>query len=236
MNDHPQRLVQAIQYLAGNLGHELNNRLTVVLGNCDVAKRLAPTARQPVAKIEVAARNMSENINQLTKMASRLGGARRKTDLWPALAQSIEILAEEFGPTTVIDYDTPNTRSTCLRMDPDSLTLALYFMIYVVLGKEENQVRVTAAIEKNDMITIRVGGKNSQISPDLVQLLDPCSPEIILGEDVAAVGLSVAKAFAHRCQGQIAATCAENLGTEITMTLPIAQEVKSFLSGDQEKR
>ena len=223
-NDPLDRKALGILYLAGSLGHELNNQLTVIFGSCATLKRqdVQGSAHE---RLEAAAGHIADKIGGLTRLAGRLGAARRSIVLQEELEQAVASLDNTSLPP--LDTDLNALGDVRVRMDPSILPLALSFS----LDTFDSETRVSLAGHKtgNGDARLTLRGNASHLSPELLSAASSSNPELILGDTTQALGLAVVKAFAHRCGGQISWTRRSH-ELEATLDLPRILNVNSFLS------
>ena len=160
-------------------------------------------------------------------MAGRFGSARRKCDLAPELARVILELEQVFGAAFQAGADLTAAADATVRMDPDRLFLALYFGVYCLAG-ESPAVTATVSSQGDEPVRLAFTGPGVRLHDDLRRRASSKVPDILLGEDEIAIGLSTVKAFAHRCQGSLEVS-SDPTSTTLTLILPRVPDIKSFL-------
>ncbi len=228
MESHQQMLAQAVRYVAGSLGHELNNHLTVIVGMLGLAKRQAPQASKALERMEQAVEGVYAKTQGLTTLAQELGGARQPVHLRVALESALSTITEMGFPTTANlgALDGPNPIQ--VRMDPTMLPLALYFAIHPFADKGTHLPSVNASLLPENEVGITISGAPLDMDLDLVEQTSSTNPAVILGQDARALGISTVKAFAQRCQGRLEVALESHEGSAITIILPLNRRPTSF--------
>ena len=224
--DSMDRSVQGILYLAGSLGHELNNQLTTVFGCCSSLKRQNADA-SVLERLQTAAGHMTEKIGSLTGLAGRLGAARRSIVLRDELTRAVACVGRMPLTLPPLNTSLEALEDVQVRMDPAVLPMALSFALEAFAPK--TSVLLEGKRTPSGDARMILCGHAADLPEELLASACSSHPAIILGETRRALALAVLKAFVHRCGGQVSWT----LGTgslDATIDLPQVVHVSSFLT------
>lgn len=233
MESHQQMLAQALRYVAGSLGHELNNHLTVIVGMLALAKRQAPQVSKTLEHMEQAVEGVYAKTQGLTTLAQELGGARQPTHLKAAMEDALSTITTMGFPTTANLGALDGPKPIQVRMDPTMFTLALYFAIHPFAKEGADCPSVAASLLPENEVGITISGAPLDIDLDLIEQTPPTNPAVILGQDAKALGISTVKAFAQRCQGRLEVALETQGAGTITIILPLHRLPTTFKIPDK---
>lgn len=208
------RLV-ALAEMAGGIAHEINNPLTIILGNCDVARRLlerpdisAADCSKVIAKIETT----SHRISKIVKGLLTIGQTGDKdqfieVDL-PEILQGIVDLSREKAAVrgTMVSY-LPHIGVRIGMMQVTEVSQAIISLLSnaldAVQNLEDRWVRVESSIV-DGMITISVSDSGPGIPPAIsARMFDSFFTTKPVNQG-SGIGLSMVKSVMDRHQGKIA--------------------------------
>jgi phosphoglycerate-specific signal transduction histidine kinase len=225
---HDQYLADAIRIIAGSMGHELNNQLTIILGNSGLAKRKCPDAKNYVNNIETATEKIISKTRRVTALASRMGGARGPVSLREQMESALATVAADTPGPISIESTIEVSAEVQVRMDRLGLPSALYFCVYALGGSGGQPVQITVQEHSDDQIDITVVGSGEALNEEILSLAPSSAEDILLGENSVGIGLSASKAFTHRCQGTFHLARESSGQACITMRLPAVRKPTSF--------
>lgn len=229
------RRMQSLGTLAGSVAHDLNNVLTVVLGNLSLAKvQTAPgdEVRELLDRCEVEVVRAADLSDRLLTFAQ--GGAPRKADL------DVGAVADE-----AIDQALRHTTTRCrlsvsptlppLQADPDQVALALRHILtnasqaldgggYVDLTVEAVSLEPgeVASLPAGPYVRLRVHDDGPGIPvADLDRVTDPF---FTTRPGATGLGLTVAYSIAARHDGKLLLSSPPGGGTSVDLLLPALAE------------
>jgi PAS domain S-box-containing protein len=230
---HQSEKLAAIGSLLAGVAHELNNPLSVVLGQATMLQEelegsgVAESARKRARQIQVAAERCARVVRSFMAIARQHKAEKRRVAVAPLLDGAIELLAyglRSNGIAVHRDYDGAMPE---VFVDPDQLQ-----QIVVNLIVNANQALQELAGSRAIAIRTFVGrdGRARIIVDDSgpgipeairAQIFDPFFTTKPLGIGTG-IGLSISRGLAESQDGQLALTASLLGGAAFELTLPLA--------------
>jgi signal transduction histidine kinase len=229
---------EGLAALAGGLAHDLNNRLTVVVGSVELASDLLPpshTARPLLASASVAVDQMARLTTDLLVYAGQ--GLRSPSLPVDAAAVVRDAAAEVAGAVKV--EATPADGAVTVTADPPLFQLAVRHLIVngveavgggpggvtvsvaaVPLRAEEVEAGWPIEGRPGRYVRVRVSDTGVGMTPDVVhRMFEPFFTTKFPGR---GIGLAVVAGVVRRAGGHIRVASTLGVGTTVELYLPIA--------------
>ena len=222
---HADRL-RAVGELASALAHDLGAPLNAVnarahliaSGAVDAAR-----ARELSGRIVDEVERISHSIRLLLDHGRRETPRRERVDL-AALAASVAELVEPIAYKRGVEIRVEAPEHPLqVEGDPGQIRHVILNLVTNALDAAPTASRVTLRIERDDTrVALRVEDHGSGVAPEnLARIFEPFFTTKDEGEGTG-LGLSIARAIVLDHGGQLVASPARSVGTELIMTLPIA--------------
>jgi C4-dicarboxylate-specific signal transduction histidine kinase len=246
-----------IGMLAAGIGHEINNPLTSLVTNLDIAiKELSDLVTQQAISMharDCAARTLeclrdageaAECIRQIVgdlKPLSRSNERRHgATSLQRALDSSLRMAASEIRARArlVKDYgELPNVEGSEVRLGQVFLNLLLNAAHAIPEGRtSEHEIRVSARVEGADWVVVEVKDTGSGIAPETVgRIFDPFFTTKVASEGTG-LGLAICQKIVTDYRGHIDVESEAGKGSVFRVTLRTCQEKARGADGPQSAR
>ena len=235
---HSQRL-EAVGRLAGGVGHEFSNLLTVIRGQADILREetgLSPRSRDAMQQLLHAVEQAGRVTLQLQAFSRRSPVKLETLDLAPLLRKLAELLGKTLGEDIRLEVDLqpglPSIRGDRALLEQAFLNLAVSARDRMPAGGE---LRISASVVENVEGTplrhaearygrfVRVSFCDSEIGLDPAML--PYLFEPFLGgadsEATRSLGLSTSHGILKQHQGWIEVSSPGGSGTGFHLHLPI---------------
>jgi PAS domain S-box-containing protein len=223
---------------AGNVAHDYNNMLSVILANAElVLDQLPPDHPQGrrVQEIMRAARHSAELTGQILAFARQRPGDPRVLDLNEAVSALQGVLERLVGPAIQLDW-TPCTAPWKVLVDPTQLDQVLANLVvnardaiagpgHIDLATENRTLTVAdcAAMEDarpGDHVCLSITDHGCGMTPDLVaRIFDPFFTTKPMGKGTG-LGLAVVHAAVKENQGVIQVESEPGRGTRFRIYFP----------------
>jgi len=234
-----EQKLEAIGQLAGGLAHDLNNLLTIIVGNLELVKRRFGDTPGLARRVD-AALSASSRAAELTR---RLLGI---SHLQPMRLEAVDVgclvigLAEQlqrtWGRSIVIETDIePDVvpiqtdrsqletalENLCLNARDAMAPGGCLRLAVRTVGVRRGEVRgAVAALEPGDYVAVEVRDDGAGMPPDVLeQAFDPFFTTKELGAG-AGLGLSIVHGFVRRARGAVDLKSARGNGTSAVLYLP----------------
>ncbi|MBP6631683.1 MAG: response regulator [Kofleriaceae bacterium] len=233
-----QERVAAIGTLAAGVGHEINNPLSFVLSNLDVA--LEELQRWPaalrhdrVAEFEhllIEARGGAERIQRITRGLRALvreGAPNAPTPVGPAIDSALEVARHELRLKATVDVQLVEVPP--VSADGAGLTQALTNLLvnaaqaFRVSDPSVNRVTVRCRREEGNKVAIEISDNGPGIAPEVLpRIFDPFFTTRGVGQGTG-LGLPTAYSLIHGFGGELRCRTRLGDGTQFTVLLPTAE-------------
>jgi CheY-like chemotaxis protein len=232
------RKLEAIGHLAGGLAHDLNNLLTIVLGNLQLVKRRVGDAPGVASRLE-AALGASARASELTRRLLGLSHFQpmrlEEVDVGSLVTALGDELRRTWGPSIAVEVKVDPGAGT-IRTDRSQLEAALASLCTNAqeamssrgrlrlevrrLGAHEPPPLPDAALAPGGYVAIEIHDDGPGMAPQVLErAFDPFFTTKPLGNG-AGLGLGTVHGYSKRAQGAIALQSAPGQGTSAILYLP----------------
>jgi PAS domain S-box-containing protein len=223
----------AMGQMIGGFAHELNNPLTVILGNAELLQELEVSegARKPIAALRQEARRAAEIVQNLQYFARPPAPGKSQVNLNELVQRTVQMQAYPLRKSNITVDFLPEPAIPAIVADPNQL---MQVFLNLLLNAEQ------AIRESREKGTIRVRiGRNPDsvwvvflddgpgIAPEnLAHIFDPFFTTKRPGRGTG-LGLSICKTVLREHGGNIEATSGPGGGAVFTITLPVGVAAES---------
>lgn len=241
---HQSEKLSALGELLAGVAHELNNPLSVVVGQAMMLEEFAPDeqSRKRAQKITAAAERCARIVKTFLAMARNKPAQKQAVDLVSLIQGCLDITAyalksadvavecdfEEGLPKIWIDHD---------QMAQVFSNLVINAQQALMANKDDRQlfIKIERSQDENDQIILRFHDNGPGIAREnQARVFDPFFTTKDVGE-----GTGIGLAFCHRVitahEGSIRLDWAPLGGACFVVTLPVGQEEPASLGGAQDE-
>jgi PAS domain S-box-containing protein len=218
----------AMGQMIGGFAHELNNPLTVILGNAELLQELelSESARKPIAALRQEARRAADIVQNLQYFARPPAPGRSQVNLNELVQRTVQMQTYPLRKSNITVDFLPEPTIPAIVADPNQL---MQVFLNLLLNAEQ------AIRESRDKGTIRVRiGRNPDsvwvvfqddgpgiLPENLTHIFDPFFTTKRPGRGTG-LGLSICKTVLREHGGNIEAASGPGGGAVFTITLPAA--------------
>ncbi len=219
-----QRLLDT---LVGGIAHELNNKLTPVLGFAEMLAAGGEQSPQVAGYIAKSATEAGNIIRQLLQLSKPEAADTRTIDLRQVVDESLVMLKFKLRESGAeVRVSAPSGR-VAVMADPGQLKQVVINLALNALQAMEDAPAPVLEIEvilRGEQAFVRVADNGSGISPEIIgRIFDPFFTT--KGPDRGSgLGLSVSYSIVQQCGGDIAVESEPGGGACFTVSLPVATE------------
>ncbi len=218
----------AMGQMIGGFAHELNNPLTVILGNSELLQELelSEPARKPVAALRQEARRAADIVQNLQYFARPPAPAHSQVNLNELVQRTVQMQAYPLRKSNItVDFQ-PDPAIPAIVGDPNQLMqVFLNLLLNAEQAIRESRDRGTIRVRigrKPDSVWILFQDDGPGIAPEtLPHIFDPFFTTKRPGRGTG-LGLSICKTVLREHRGNIEATPGPDGGAAFTITLPVA--------------
>jgi two-component system NtrC family sensor kinase len=235
----------AMGQMIGGFAHELNNPLTVILGNSELLQELevSDPARKPIAALRQEARRAADIVQNLQYFARPPAPGHTQVNLNELVQRTVQMQAYPMRKSNITVDFVPDPSIPAIMADPNQL---MQVFLNLLLNAEQ-AIRESATQAGNDKdkdkdrggdknkgkIRVRIARKADSVSivfqddgpgiaPEtLPHIFDPFFTTRRPGRGTG-LGLSICKTVLREHRGNIEAAPGPDGGAVFTITLPIA--------------
>ena len=232
---HQSEKLAALGSLLAGVAHELNNPLSIVLGQATMLREEAETIvgtaslRSRAEQIEAAAERCARVVRSFLSIARQRKAERRAVALAPILDNSIELVLyglRSGGVAVVREYDTavPDVLA-----DPDQVQqVVVNLLVNAAQALDETEggreIRVWLRAGAGGTVAIVVADNGPGVPHDIAQrIFDPFFTTKPLGAGTG-IGLSVSRGLAEAQGGNLSLLASPGGGATFEFSLPAAGE------------
>ena len=223
----------AMGQMIGGFAHELNNPLTVILGNSELLQEMevSEPARKPIASLRQEARRAADIVQNLQYFARPPASGHTQVNLNELVQRTVQMQAYPLRKSNITVDFLPDPAIPSIAADPNQL---MQVFLNLLLNAEQ-AIRESASPEAKDKGTIRVRIARKRDSVSIVfqddgpgiapetlpHIFDPFFTTRRPGRGTG-LGLSICKTVLREHRGNIEAAPGPDGGAVFTITLPIA--------------
>ncbi len=218
----------AMGQMIGGFAHELNNPLTVILGNSELLQELevSEPARKPIAALRQEARRAADIVQNLQYFARPPASAHSQVNLNELVQRTVQMQAYALRKSNItVDFQ-PDPAIPATVGDPNQLMqVFLNLLLNAEQAIRENRDKGTIRVRlgrKPDSVWVLFQDDGPGIAPEtLPHIFDPFFTTKRPGRGTG-LGLSICKTVLREHRGNIEATPGPDGGAAFTITLPVA--------------
>lgn len=223
----------AMGQMIGGFAHELNNPLTVILGNSELLQELetSESARKPIAALRQEARRAADIVQNLQYFARPPAPGHSQVNLNELVQRTVQMQAYPLRKSNITVDFVPDPTIPTIVADPNQLMQVFLNLLLnaeqalrespVQEGKDKGTIRVRIG-RKPDSVWILFQDDGPGIAPEtLPHIFDPFFTTKRPGRGTG-LGLSICKTVLREHRGNIEAAPGPDGGAAFTITLPIA--------------
>lgn len=235
--------MEAIGTLAGGIAHDFNNILTVIQGNAEVAKlRLEKPKYKPAKQLEEiigAARRAKDLVKQILSYSRQAEIEKQCVDIKEILNETVMMLRRTTMRTVgiklscseehvLVKGNSTQLQQVILNIANNSIqamkSINATPLLRISLDSEKQNNESNKEVRGSDRCLITFKDNGEGMHPDQVErAFDPFFTTKPVGEGTG-LGLSVVYGIVKDHGGEINITSQKNMGTEMTVVLPLLSE------------
>jgi two-component system NtrC family sensor kinase len=218
----------AMGQMIGGFAHELNNPLTVILGNSELLQELevSEPARKPIAALRQEARRAADIVQNLQYFARPPAPGHSQVNLNELVQRTVQMQAYPLRKSNITVDFVPDPTIPAIVADPNQLMQVFLNLLLnaeqaIRESRDKGTIRVRIG-RKPDSVWILFQDDGPGIAPEtLPHIFDPFFTTKRPGRGTG-LGLSICKTVLREHRGNIEATPGPDGGAAFTITLPIA--------------
>jgi two-component system NtrC family sensor kinase len=223
----------AMGQMIGGFAHELNNPLTVILGNSELLQELevSEPARKPIAALRQEARRAAEIVQNLQYFARPPAPGRSQVNLNELVQRTVQMQAYPLRKSNITVDFLQEPAIPAIVADPNQLMQVFLNLLLnaeqaIRESREKGTIRVRIG-RKPDSVWIVFQDDGPGIAPEnLAHIFDPFFTTKRPGRGTG-LGLSICKTVLREHGGNIEAASAPGGGAVFTITLPVTAPAES---------
>ena len=219
----------AMGQMIGGFAHELNNPLTVILGNAELLQEMetSPGAQKPIAALRQEARRAADLVRNLQDFARPPAPGRCQVNLNELVQRTVQMQSYALRKGNITVDFLPEPSIPAIVADPNQL---MQVFLNLVLNAEQaireacekGTIRVRLE-RKRESVQILFQDDGPGIAPENMQhIFDPFFTTKRPGRGTG-LGLSICKTVLREYGGNIEAADAPGGGAVFTITLPLTK-------------
>ncbi|HYW40516.1 MAG TPA: PAS domain S-box protein [Terriglobales bacterium] len=223
----------AMGQMIGGFAHELNNPLTVILGNAELLQELevGESARKPIAALRQEARRAADIVQNLQYFAQPPAPGRSPVNLNELVQRTVQMQAYPLRKSNITVDFLPEPAIPAIVADPNQLMqvfLNLLLNAEQAIRESRGKGTIRVRIGRNpDSVWVVFQDDGPGIAPEnLAHIFDPFFTTKRPGRGTG-LGLSICKTVLREHGGNIEAATAPGGGAVFTITLPVAAPAES---------
>ncbi len=226
--------LESLNLLASGIAHDVNNLLTIMLGNLSLIEAetagadLPPALRQPLTEIEKALLRSRGLSDQLLTFASSRTPRHRSSDLGELVRSSAGMVFR--GDLTAFSLDLPESLPP-VDVDPEQIVQVLNNLLLTTSQCGASMVEISVEklrvglgktkLKPGSYVKLRISDNGAGLSPrDVATLFDPYSSTQM---GTTGMGLATSHAIIKRHRGAIEVESELGRGTTFTVLLRTAK-------------
>ena len=231
---HQGEKMAAFGSLLAGVAHELNNPLSIVIGNAMMLSDDAAGAEGPlvtrVGKIAAAAERCARIVRSFLAMARQRPTALRPVAIEPLVHAAVEMLAYGFraggiGVTLDLPADLPNATGDSDQLHQVLVNLLLNAQQALLKQPLPRQISIAARVEAGQVV-LRLSDSGPGVPHDIrTRIFDPFFTTKPMGEGTG-IGLAVSRGIVEAHGGTLVLV-PQGPGAQFDVRLPLALEVEA---------
>ena len=222
-----ERRMDTLGSMAAGLAHEVNNLMTVVIGNAEALRKdvVSEKPAERLARIEWAAQATGKLTRQMLSLAGRQGLAAEVVNLNSVLREQESLLDQVAQPKSRLSLDLCSG-ALLAAVDVVQLELALINLVKNAADASPSgsRITITSAVrygEGTASAQIAVMDQGTGMSPEVAaKALDPFFTTKEYGKGTG-LGLSMVAGFCREAGGSMTLRTKAGIGTTIRRTFPL---------------
>jgi two-component system NtrC family sensor kinase len=223
----------AMGQMIGGFAHELNNPLTVILGNSELLQELevSEPARKPIAALRQEARRAAEIVQNLQYFARPPAPGRSQVNLNELVQRTVQMQAYPLRKSNITVDFLQEPAIPAIVADPNQLMQVFLNLLLnaeqaIRESREKGTIRVRIG-PNPDSVWVVFQDDGPGIAPEnLAHIFDPFFTTKRPGRGTG-LGLSICKTVLREHGGNIEAASAPGGGAVFTITLPVTAPAES---------
>jgi PAS domain S-box-containing protein len=230
---HQSKKLAAIGSLLAGVAHELNNPLSIVLGQATMLREQAVDANDQTgissraAKIEAAAERCARIVRSFLAIARQRKAEERPVDVAPLLEGSIDLVGYGLKSNGVVVTRAFDDKLPRILVDPDQVQQILVNLLVnasqvleEVDGRRE--IHVSTRVAGGGRLSILIADNGPGIPPEIAErIFDPFFTTKPQGVGTG-IGLSISRGLAESQGGQLRLATSPQGGAAFELILPLA--------------
>jgi PAS domain S-box-containing protein len=218
----------AMGQMIGGFAHELNNPLTVILGNSELLQEMevSEPARKPIAALRQEARRAADIVRNLQYFARPPVPGHSQVNLNELVQRTVQMQAYPLRKSNITVDFVPEPAIPTIVADPNQLMqVFMNLLLNAEQAIRENRDKGTIRVRvgrKPDSVWVLFQDDGPGIAPEILpHIFDPFYTTKRPGRGTG-LGLSICKTVLREHRGNIEAAPGPDGGAAFTITLPIA--------------
>ncbi len=223
----------ALGGLLAGVAHELNNPLSVVVGQSTLLMEGAPEAKvaSRAEKIFKAADRCSRIVKSFLALARRKPPERRKVDVNPIIHASLELLGYQLRTSDIVVQMALDPKVCDVIGDSDQLTQVFTNLILNAAQamdgwKGEHRIAVSSRREKDGSVRVVIADTGPGIPADIRSRIFEPFFTTKGGKGGTGVGLALCLNIVSAHGGELSLTDTQGGGATFTVAFPSADEIR----------
>ena len=227
-----QDKMAAVGLLAAGVAHEFNNLLAGIQGYADLARMGDVGKDELLDLVSQQCRQAASIVRDLLSFSRRRGGDPEPVDVSEAVDQVLRLVRKELAARN-IDVERRMDSTPCVEAEPGAIERTVFNLVTNAIVAMDRDGKLTLELlARNGNVCLRVADRGPGMSPDtLARAFEPFFSTRPAEENGVArstgLGLAVSKRLVERCGGRIEIESRMGVGTEVTVTLPVAVPAQS---------
>ncbi|MBX3582131.1 MAG: PAS domain S-box protein [Rhizobiaceae bacterium] len=239
---HQNEKLAAIGSLLAGVAHELNNPLSIVLGQATLLQEeladsvsLEPAGKR-ASQIQAAAERCARVVRSFMAIARQHKAEKRNVAVAPLLDSAVELLAYGLRSNGVIVYHDYQHDMPPVFVDPDQLQqIVVNLIVNANQALQETDgkrvIEISAYVDENGLARVVVDDSGPGVPESIkAQIFDPFFTTKPLGVGTG-IGLSISRGLAEAQGGRLGLAESRLNGAAFEIVLPVAEDPPATTNG-----